>query len=313
MSGIASVRPSLSSGMDLLVRREGIRFHNEDATHVRIEVEVENHGFASSEPAELRLESAPFGAFVRWRPLARLVVPPIPPEGSLVVTAAAEQPRPQPLGGFANLAPAGLEPERLVPPVGLAARLTARVRATRTPAPGGQLALLLVNLILGGQASPRSTMGHLPPDLLDLLDDARPHWAGNLNVWIARRAVERHLAPRLRIQPARANLALFCLGDGPDTYAFRVERPGATAGEDWNVQLHDLQHELPMVWRSHREEPPRWYSIDGPSPVLLAFRPPAGAGAGKLEVHVTQRSTGEVATVEFDLDPAAAGPGCFLL
>jgi len=307
MSGIASVRPSLSSGMDLLVRREGIRFHNEDAKHVRIEIEVENHGFTSSEPAELRLESAPFGAFVRWRPLARLVVPPIPPGGSRVVTATAEQPRPLPLGGFANLAPAGLVAEE-----GLPERIPAQARTLRPRAPGGQLALLLVNLILGGEASPRSTMGHLPPDLLDLLDDARPHWAGNLNVWIARRAVERHLAPRLRIQPARANLALFCLGDGHDTYAFRVERPGAAASEDWNVQLHDLQHELPMVWRAS-DEPPRWYSIDGPSPVLLAFRPPAGAGAGKLEVHVTQRSTGEVATVEFDLDPAAAGPGCFML
>jgi hypothetical protein len=45
--------------------------------------------------------------------------------------------------------------------------------------------------------------------------------------------------------------------------------------------------------------------------MLLALRPPKDAGAGAFAVHVTQRSTGQEAVVEFSLDPAAAGPGCY--
>jgi hypothetical protein len=46
---------------------------------------------------------------------------------------------------------------------------------------------------------------------------------------------------------------------------------------------------------------------------LLALCPPADCTAAALEVHVTQRSTGQSAVVEFSLDPNAAGPGCYVV
>ena len=92
----------------LLVQRTGIRFHNLDREHVAIEIEVENRGPATSEPASLRLEAAPFGAFVRWRPLATLAVPAIPPRRTQVLRIVVQQPRPQPLGSFSGLVPPAL-------------------------------------------------------------------------------------------------------------------------------------------------------------------------------------------------------------
>jgi hypothetical protein len=43
----------------------------------------------------------------------------------------------------------------------------------------------------------------------------------------------------------------------------------------------------------------------------MAVQPPADCQAGKLEVHVTRRSCGKQAIVEFDLDPTAQGSGCY--
>jgi hypothetical protein len=45
--------------------------------------------------------------------------------------------------------------------------------------------------------------------------------------------------------------------------------------------------------------------------VALTVHPPKECSEDEAEVHVTQRSTGEVAIVEFSLDPNAAGPGCY--
>jgi hypothetical protein len=199
---------TVSTTLQLLVQRTGIRFHNLDREHVAIEIEVENRGPATSEPASLRLEAAPFGAFVRWRPLATLAVPAIPPGRTKVLRIVVQQPRPQPLGNFSGLVPPAL-------------RTASGFERERRRAVVGQFAHLQAMLLARGAISARSTA--LPPDILDLLDGAGPHWAGNLNVWIGHEPVERHLAPRLRIHAGRANLAAFCVGDRPDGYAFRVE------------------------------------------------------------------------------------------
>jgi hypothetical protein len=45
--------------------------------------------------------------------------------------------------------------------------------------------------------------------------------------------------------------------------------------------------------------------------IMLMTEPPAGCKQGRVEVRVTQRSSGKKAVVEFDLDPAAQGPGCY--
>jgi len=276
------------------VQRTGIRFHNVDPEHVAIEIEVENRGPATSEPASLRLEAAPFGAFVRWRPLATLVVPPIPPRRTQVLRIVVQQPRPQPLGSFSGLLPpalrtaSGLEPER-------------------RRAIGGQLAHLQAMLRARGAISARSTA--LPPDLLDLLDGAGPHWAGNLNVWIGSEPVERHRAPRLRIYPGHANLAAFCVGDRPDRYAFRVK----CAAAEWGLALYDVASGASIECSREPREEPRWHAVPGLSYVLLVLRPPRDCARGEALVHVTQCSSEKTAVVEFDLDPSAAGPGCYKL
>jgi len=48
-------------------------------------------------------------------------------------------------------------------------------------------------------------------------------------------------------------------------------------------------------------------------PLVLALVPPAACRRGSVAVHVEQRSTGRVAVVEFSLDAAAAGPGCYVV
>ena len=60
-------------------------------------------------------------------------------------------------------------------------------------------------------------------------------------------------------------------------------------------------------------EKARWHALPGLSWVLLVLRPPRDCARGEVLVHVTQGSSEKTAVVEFDLDPAAAGPGCYKL
>jgi hypothetical protein len=54
-----------------------------------------------------------------------------------------------------------------------------------------------------------------------------------------------------------------------------------------------------------------WVESSGGLMMMLNVHPPADCSAGEIEVHVTRRSSGETAVVEFDLDPTAQGPGCY--
>jgi len=56
-----------------------------------------------------------------------------------------------------------------------------------------------------------------------------------------------------------------------------------------------------------------WVMTRGRRLMILAMLPPEGCRQGNLEVHVTQRSSGKTAIVEFSLDPTAAGPGCYVV
>lgn len=276
---------------ELRVRRSGITFENVAPDRVLIEIQVENRGRAPSAPAELRLESAPFGAFVRWQPLTTVHLPAIEPGSATRVRALAHQHRPRPVGGFSGIVAPGL--------LTAAGAGEGRRPGQRTAAWGLAIARVFGTLLAG-----RGQPGALPPDLFDLLGRSQTHWAGNLNVWISRRPVERHLAPRLRIHPGRGNIALFCLGDGPDHYAFRIESP------PWRCVLWDLGAGRIIEWTDSLEDP-TWHSVPAMSPVLFAIHPPKGCERGAVAVHVTQRSSGKTAQVEFDLDPTAQGPGCY--
>lgn len=306
-------RPELAVGVgeeaesELCVERTDISFVDLPGNKVRVEVTVHNAGEHRSAPTAVRLESAPLGAFVRWRPLARLAVPALEPGESRELSVDIRRPRPVPLGDF-NRVPPRLLVTSVSPPDQPAqpdARLTALVNLfrrtqTRRPAP----------LDLAGG---RSLDGSLAPDLRDLLGKRQPHWAGNINVFVGARPVERHMARALRIYPGRTNLAMFMVGNPGqrDAFAFEVEAlmPG------WTAALYDTTgHGNLLPSPSDRPiQETRWVESNGGLLVILATQPPADCRVGNVEVHVTRRTSNEKAVVEFNLDPCAQGPGCYFV
>src|SRR5690242_18938405 len=85
---------------ELTVGRTDITFHDVAGDKVRIQVTVRNKCSGRSEPTPMALESAPFGAFVAWQPLAKLTVPALEPGESRQVSIDVARPRPTPLGDF---------------------------------------------------------------------------------------------------------------------------------------------------------------------------------------------------------------------
>src|SRR5262249_41138537 len=139
-----------------------------------------------------------------------------------------------------------------------------------------------------------------------------PHFAGNLNIFVGGRAVERHLAQALRIYPGRRNLAMFVVGSGPDSYAFRLLGDGA----GWDARLYDATQFRSITVEPRGQTPiveDEWIDVDQTAFMMLTLTPPEGCCEGAIEVHVAQRSTREEAVVEFSFDPSAAGPGCFVV
>lgn len=301
-------RPELNvrSGREaeLRVERADISFHDLAGDRVRIRVTVHNAGAHRSPPTPMRLESAPLGAFVPWQPLARLLVPALEPGESRELSADVARPHPAPLGDFNRVPPKKL--------------LTA-VNSPDRPSPqAGAGVMAMLNLLWRGRTA-RSSGGDLTgraslaPDLWDLLGRDHPHWAGNINVFIGNRSVERHLARALRVYPGRINLAMFLVG-GPgrgDGYAFEL----AGVAPDWKAALYDMtnQRSLLVDPADVPIEETQWVEADGGLMVMLAAHPPAGCQAGNLEVHVTRRSCRKTAIVEFNLDPGAHGTGCYFV
>jgi hypothetical protein len=272
-------RPATLAGAALSVARTDITFADVAPGRVRVEVTVWNLGDGWSAPTTAFLSSAPLGAFVPWRPLAVLPVPALPPGGDAVLRFDALRPEVAPLG----------PPDR-VPPRKL---LTALGAEDDRP----------------GAAGPRP--GVLAADLADLLGRSNVYWAGNLNVFVGGRAVERHMAQALRVYPGRTNLAMFVLGSGPDAYRFHLG--GNAAG--WDARLHDMTDA--GAWSLDLAGDPiaagDWLESRRQRMLMLALQPPTGCGPGSVEVHVEQRSSGQTAVVEFSLDPSAAGPGCYVV
>ena len=170
-------RPELNvrsrSEAELRLDRTDISFHDAAGDRVRIEVTVHNDGWHRSTPTFLTIESAPFGAFVPWRPLTRLPVPALEPGESRVLRTEVARPRPAPLGNF-NRVP----PKRL---------LTAVSSPDQPPPPNGRAGVLLWDLLRRartGSASGRDVAGKasLAPDLGDLLGHGQPHWAGDKTI-----------------------------------------------------------------------------------------------------------------------------------
>jgi len=288
----------LSAPTGLHVERTGIDFWNVAPDRLRIEIEVANRGPIPSSPTSLRLESAPFGAFVPWRPLTTVRVPALAPGAvTRVGTTVRREPDPAPL--LSRAAFAGLLQRGLSTAIG-----GARERP-RGPTGGAGASLGLLALLVAGRDRAIRPISGLAPDLLALVGSEGVHWAGNLNVHLGNRPVERHMARALRIEAGRLNLAMFMLGGGA---SYSLSFRGGHA--EWALGLIDLPRSR---WIPYEDEPLALTAGAGASAhsVLVAFRPPELATTGSLEVHVQRRPGGETAVVEFALDVNAQGPGCY--
>src|SRR5262249_53593613 len=125
--------------------------------------------------------------------------------------------------------------------------------------------------------------------------------------------VERHLAKALRVYPGRLNMAWFFVGSGSrDSYSFRLEG----LSHDWDAMLFDMTSHQSLVMNVDERAGialGQWIESTGTRVMLLALLPPKDCQAGTVAVRVTQQSTGRTAEVEFSLDAAAAGRGCYVV
>jgi len=293
------VYPTLEA--ELVVEREDISFHDSANGTVIVRVKIRNDGGRRSQATVMRLESAPLGAFVRWQPLALLPVPPLEPGESRILTTEALRPRPQTLGDFDNVPPTKLLAALQSSPDEPSRRAESRFRA-------------LQGLLRRSTAGATGLLaGLLAPDVSELVGRRNPHWAGNINVFIGNKAVERHVARALRVYAGRPNLAMFVVGDPGTRDAYSFEIDGLAA--DWKADLFDATRQESLLPARSDESlrQTQWVESSlGHMLVMLMTEPPADCARGRVEVRVTQRSTSKQAVVEFDLDPAAQGPGCYV-
>jgi hypothetical protein len=292
--GVYGVTSDLANA-GLTVQRTDIHFFDVAPGRVAIEVKVMNLGYQPTTPTFAVLRAAPLGAFVPWQPLATLPVPSLGPGESFALRTEAGRPAPEPLG-----APGELTPEQMV------AEAVARDRQRAE-----EEAEARRRAAVAAAAGRRVGLPFLPPDLADLVGRGNAYWAGNIDVFVGHKSVERHLAQALRVYPGRVNLAMFMVGGhGPDAYRFHL----VGTGEDWKASLFDAHGQKTLVTDVARQAPLEegdWVEWPGRRYMTLALRPPEECGRGTVEVHVRRRSNNQEAVVEFSLDPAAAGPGCY--
>jgi len=269
-----------------------------------IRVRVQNNGRRRSKPTVMRLESAPLGAFVPWRPLTELPVPSLKPDEWRELAAEVPRRRASALGSFDHVAPNNI----------LAAANGSAAQLSTQHAPGIAGMLKRFRGRTGARdENPSTTETNylLAPDLWELSGRGQPHWAGNIHVFVGERDVERHLARALRIYPGRPNLAMFLVGEPGKSDAYSFEIAGLTP--EWRAALYDVTKAKTLVVRSS-DAPIRemeWVEADGSMMVVLAVRPPDDCDEENVEIHVTQRSQQKTAVVEFNLDATAQGTGCY--
>jgi hypothetical protein len=298
--GVYGVGSDLANA-GLNVERTDIRFFDVAPGRVAIEVKVMNLGYQPTTPTFAVFRAAQLGAFVPWQPLATLPVPSLGPGESFVLRTEAGRPAPQPLGW-----PAQVTPEQVLAEAEALDRIrTEKEEALKRAAEEEE------RRRAAAAAARRVGMPFLPPDIADWLGRSNPHWAGNIDVFVGRKSVERHIARALRVYAGRVNLAMFMVG-GPRPDAYRFHLIGT--GEDWKATLYDCMGQKTLVTDVARQRPLEegsWIEWPGRRYMSLALRPPEDCGRGKVEVHVTRRSDNQEAVVEFSLDPEALGPGCY--
>jgi hypothetical protein len=289
--------PWLEPQSRLRLDRQDIVFYNVAERRVRIQVTIHNDGDADSRPTFAQIQSADFGAFLPWRPLTRLPVPAIVAGDSVTLQIDAE------------IAP--LTADTLRPPA-------AKSRTTENPADHRRESMpLLIRRALnafmevrsrGAQPRPVPRPGmRLSPDIYEVDGRPLPNWAGNLNVFVGRESVERHMARGLRIDPGCVNLAHFHVGSGPDAYSFEMP----TVPEGWKVSL--THGERSMFFATDPITPGTWIEARRSFHVMALMELPESCAKGSVEITVQQRSTGKEAVVEFELDADGPGSGCHMI
>lgn len=331
------IHSAISPKSELRVEREDILFEDVPGGLVLIRVAVLNDGELVSKPTSMRLESAPLGAFVPWRPLAILPVPAIEPGESKEVSLDVVRPRPVKLGDFDRIPPSRLLTAVSAPDDSsrrssmwdsvdairrhLRQQQVERAEASAPDAAPGQnpapslFEMFRRQMAHRAKAANQAGQAFLPlaPDVMDLAGRSHPHWAGNLNVFVNAQPVERHRAQALRVYPGRLNMAMFIVG-GPkkrDAYSFQL----SGHSQDWRAFLVGATNFPRLrIDPSTRSIPQnQWIEADGMLMVVLGVTPPPVCEEGNIEVRVTRRSCRETAVVEFNLDPAAKGAGCYFV
>jgi hypothetical protein len=293
----------------LIVDRRDIEFTDIGKGQVAIDITVTNQGEGPSAETLARVMSATLGAFVPWRPLAVLRIPGLEPGQSTILRTVAQRVIPIPLGD-----PDRVPPAQLLTALGLVDDDNTGANGLRArKGPGhGRSPWRPASLFQAPSKGTQSQLQDLPPSPFDLLFGPSTYWAGNLNIFIGRRAVERHRAMALRILPEHTNVVMFIVGDRPDSYRFDLSGVDST----WETALFDPGSALSFVsgLREGRViDRNVWIPLRRSSLMLLALRPPARAVEANVEIHVTQFSTQQTAVVEFSLDAQAAGPGCYVV
>ncbi len=188
----------------------------------------------------------------------------------------------------------------------LSSRTVARLAVPAIP-PGGATTLR-------GAFAQEGDGGPLPPDLLRALEPGRLTWAGNFDVLVGRCAAERHSAGGFGLRAGKTNLAVFEVGSRRDQYWFHFQGDAS----DWQPFLYRGRSTSELAARGlrlRRGAPGRdfmerlrpsspihadsWTELAGREWIFLAIQPPPDARHGRLDVVVTQRSTGKSAQVEF--------------
>ncbi len=279
-------------------------FYNVSPDRVRIEITVSNPSREQSRRTPLRLQAAPLGVFLPWQDLTTLWVPPLGPGEVVKLATEVSSPTPRSLGQFDQV-----PPRRLLTALGL---FDDDEQDSPVDRRGETLARTPHRRADGNESgAKREANAALPPDIMRLLGRRGSlHWAGNVNVLMGEGAVERHLAQALRIYPGLENHAMLIVASkGRNAYAFELHGDGAA----WDVQLHAFaasvsgDGDLPF-WEIGCGQ---WYDVAGYFIVDLLIQTPVVCERGEVQVHVTRKSTGKTAIVEFDLDPSVQEAGCY--
>ena len=144
------------------------------------------------------------------------------------------------------------------------------------------------------------------------------NWAGNINVHLCGKAVERHHANGLRIYPGLYNWAIFNLGSRKGE-GYLITFDGCGADWDPRVYHHPNARNEPALGDLSRERRGEGLGSGdtivtpiGSAWMSAVVSPPRDATVGNLDIGILELSSGRETTVEFGLNANASGHGLII-